>query len=93
MSSIFCLDIKGVKMLTQHIVLYTVFVYICKSNRSVLYRKSFCHTPQLSNFEKLAQIQTFILPDFSHHLSKIVIIRFLCFSLLRNKLDYEQITT
>lgn len=42
---------------------------------------------------KLPQIQTFILPDFSHHLSKIVIIRFLCFSLLRNKLDYEQITT
>lgn len=42
---------------------------------------------------KLLQIQTFILPDFSHHLSKIVIIRFLCFSLLRNKLDYEQITT
>lgn len=59
---------------------------ICKSNVTVLHQWSFA-------LRKLLQIQTFIVPDFSHHLSKIVIIRFLCFSLLRNKLDYEQITT
>lgn len=68
---------------------------ICKSNATVQSTSSKGFRLILSDLAlwKLPQIQTFILPDFSHHLSKIVIIRFLCFSLLRNKLDYEQITT
>lgn len=86
----------GEMFLSYRSTMYFIFLRICKSNRSVLqttYWKAFATFFSFYNFEKLPQIQTFILPDFSHHLSQIVIIRFLCFSLLRNKLDYEQITT
>lgn len=49
---------------------------------------------QLCNFENFPRSRHLYFLISSHHLSKIVIIRFLCFfSLLRNKLDYEQITT
>lgn len=86
----------GEMFLTYHNTMYFIFMYICKSNRScteTTLLKGFCTYSTALQLWKLLQIQTFILPDFSHHLSKIVIIRFLCFSLLRNKLDYEQITT
>lgn len=85
----------GEMFLSYHGTMYFIFLYICKSNCSVTDYFIERLLPYSSALQlwKLPQIQTFILPDFSHHLSKIVIIRFLCFSLLRNKLDYEQITT
>lgn len=85
----------GEMFVTYRSTMYFIFMYICKSNCSAtdyFIERLLPHSSALQLW-KLPQIQTFILPDFSHHLSKIVIIRFLCFSLLRNKLDYEQITT
>lgn len=73
---------------------------ICKSNCCAA--NNFTERPffplslsQLCNFENFPRSRHLYFLISSHHLSKIVIIRFLCFffSLLRNKLDYEQITT
>lgn len=79
----------------------TMHPCICKSNCCAA--GNFTERPlplslfQLCNFENFPRSRHLYFLIFSHHLSKIVIIRFLCvcvfFSLLRNKLDYEQITT
>lgn len=61
--------------------MYFIFPPICKSNCCAVdyFARGFCHIPPALQLWKLPQIPTFILADFSHHLSKIVIIRFLCF--------------
>lgn len=71
---------------------------ICKSNccaaNNFTEKASPPPSSQLCNFENFPRSRHLYFLISSHHLSKIVIIRFLCFfSLLRNKLDYEQITT
>lgn len=66
-------------LLSAQCTLY--FPPICKSNCCAVdyFTRGFCHIPPALQLWKLPQIPTFILADFSHHLSKIVIIRFLCF--------------